>query len=454
MISNRKEYFDIILHKDLYSKMKIAVSKSISFLKKKLNENSTNIYVYKDYYPVFKSNGDIDGLILEDKKNYMNFISSNFDDILKINSVNEVISLIEKYNSKYDTGKDLFYRFLYSISSLKFFPNYDRNEFNEVYYHLEYLLHSNENNFFIVPLFSVNINNNSNIKLKNDYIIRRVKPYEYTNLRKYGIYVLLDKKILQKSNYLLEFNCKDGDYQNKFDDFVNALHLFKKGNFDYNMIVGGHCVEDNLLMRYGSGIGFNKPNLNINSQFIFEPTDIKLFKEFFTEWLKVSNTIKENLSFSNAIKRFTKAIEDRELNDKIIDFIISLESLLGDGNTELIHRLSMRTGFLLGTKKESKDIRDFIKKIYDTRSKIVHGDKERTINMNGIEFTKEKSVVVLEDIIRLVFQRYLDFALSIFYVEHSSFYKSIDSWMLMGDKSQLNKIPKNFYYVKKNLFSS
>ena len=105
---------------------------------------------------------------------------------------------------------------------------------------------------------------------------------------------------------------------------------------------------------------------------VIEEKDIPELKNIFTF------LIAENDSrFNVAQRRLRLGNERSRLEDRLIDYMIGLEALyLPDGNQELTFRLSLRTAFLLCTDpNERKEAYNFVKEMYDTRSKIVHGKK-------------------------------------------------------------------------------
>jgi len=84
----------------------------------------------------------------------------------------------------------------------------------------------------------------------------------------------------------------------------------------------------------------------------------------------------DNLRFNIAMRRLNLGMERRNIEDKLIDYMIGFEALyLPDENNELTFRLSLRIAYLIGNKKNRKEIFNFVKKMYATRSKIVHGNK-------------------------------------------------------------------------------
>ncbi|WP_246721789.1 HEPN domain-containing protein [Methylosinus sp. H3A] len=80
-------------------------------------------------------------------------------------------------------------------------------------------------------------------------------------------------------------------------------------------------------------------------------------------------------SLDVAIDRLNLARRRRSPGDRAIDCGICLEALLGDDDPkELTHKLRVRAALLLGsTLEERRDIRREVGKLYDLRSKVVHG---------------------------------------------------------------------------------
>jgi hypothetical protein len=85
--------------------------------------------------------------------------------------------------------------------------------------------------------------------------------------------------------------------------------------------------------------------------------------------------IEKDSRFGVAIRRLTSGIERKNLEDRLIDYMIGLETLyLPDGTDELSFRLSLRVAFLLSTvPEERKCTFIFLRDMYKIRSNIVHG---------------------------------------------------------------------------------
>ena len=105
--------------------------------------------------------------------------------------------------------------------------------------------------------------------------------------------------------------------------------------------------------------------------------------------------------FKIASNRLGFGLERRFDEDRLLDFMIGLESLyLPDGNVELTFRLSLRVAFITNQEMaERKQVFKFIKKMYGLRSKIAHGKK--------YEPTKE-DISKIEEILRQSLKIYLD----------------------------------------------
>lgn len=74
-----------------------------------------------------------------------------------------------------------------------------------------------------------------------------------------------------------------------------------------------------------------------------------------------------------ALKRLHQAQIRHDVGDRAIEVAIALESLLGSGNTELTHKVSMRGAkFLGGSVKERLRTFDIVKGAYGVRSSMVH----------------------------------------------------------------------------------
>lgn len=112
-----------------------------------------------------------------------------------------------------------------------------------------------------------------------------------------------------------------------------------------------------------------------------------------------------NQTFKIACSRLGFGMERRLDVDKLLDYMIGLESLyLPDGNDELTFRLSLRIAFVVNQEMaERKKIFKFIRNMYGLRSKIAHGSAPS----KKFELAKE-DISKIEGILRSSLKFYLE----------------------------------------------
>lgn len=78
----------------------------------------------------------------------------------------------------------------------------------------------------------------------------------------------------------------------------------------------------------------------------------------------------------NAVYRFSSSYEKRTLADRLVELVITLEALFGDGSDSLTYKIALRCSSLLYPPGETrKEVFKAIKKVYADRSAIVHGKR-------------------------------------------------------------------------------
>lgn len=205
--------------------------------------------------------------------------------------------------------------------------------------------------------------------------------------------------LLPMGNFGLVFSKSSSDYTSKNGDFfkygqhliekaISCLRIFKEGNFGVNGIALFDIDGDNYKSHMGSfnsdsyyGDSYNL--LKSKSARIVNQSDgsFKTFSELddFDEFRKIfyGTQISDGGFWSLAKNRFESSYGRKKLDDKLIDFTIGLEALFSEGPGDLRFKLSSRVARFLGedSDKEGKiRISAAVKKIYDFRSNIVHGE--------------------------------------------------------------------------------
>jgi Apea-like HEPN len=84
-------------------------------------------------------------------------------------------------------------------------------------------------------------------------------------------------------------------------------------------------------------------------------------------------------SLKTAIRRYSDTLERSRLDDALIDCVVGLESILNQDSTiDVTRRLRQRLALMIGMSVEDRvNVYDEVKKIYDARSKIAHGDEPK-----------------------------------------------------------------------------
>jgi len=168
--------------------------------------------------------------------------------------------------------------------------------------------------------------------------------------------------------------------RNTFKNFLDAILLLKDGHielgpphFDGGPIEGPRGTYQNFI-----------PNLDVTIKKQDAQNIIKAYE------LVSGESAGSDKVISRALHRFLLGRKRRDLVDKLIDFVISWESLLLTQNgspatSELIYRFSINGSSLIATITKTKDRKKYfkmMKSIYSLRSVIVHGGTDEKINEN------------------------------------------------------------------------
>jgi hypothetical protein len=186
-----------------------------------------------------------------------------------------------------------------------------------------------------------------------------------------------------------------------FEDVLTSLRLFKHGFVNFHIISG----RSNLwvpcsLKSYGSGRNYKQsfgPNFNMTAS---EISDVKtIYRKFKKFQIKNRSNPREYLNI--AVRRFNLGIEESDIEDRIIDFMISFETMFLADDKELSYKLSNRVAILIGkTADDREELREIIKLAYGWRSKIVHGSEKQPLKIQGHTISENDLALKVEDILR------------------------------------------------------
>lgn len=181
----------------------------------------------------------------------------------------------------------------------------------------------------------------------------------------------------------------------RFDDIVRSIRLLKASNVYRDNIVSSE------IQCFFSHPGTTRTKQRLGDCGIGLP--IALSDEDVEKALQLYKFLKNNSDkrLKVAIDRLCTGMERITKEDKVLDLMIGMEALyLPDDYQELTHKLSSRVALLLKTTSdERKTLFGFIKKMYNHRSKIVHGSPNTLSEHDADE---------LETILRESIQKYIE----------------------------------------------
>ncbi len=224
------------------------------------------------------------------------------------------------------------------------------------------------------------------VKIDDNLILRKVLPAELIILKQSALDSdSIDQFDMLHVNNILEFKHEIQKGQvidipkNIVHNFITVLRLNKKGSVGCPLIMADFLegsYPGAKHFRY-----FRKPR---------REGDYKLESEEIDKIIIMLNQFKK-LDFVKykfldmVIRRFNYAYERDRAQDKLIDYMISFESLLltESEKGELSFRLALRTAFLLEEEKNNREeIFKNIKDAYKVRNELVHGKHEDKINIS------------------------------------------------------------------------
>jgi hypothetical protein len=249
----------------------------------------------------------------------------------------------------------------------------------------------------------------SHIEFSKDIKIRKLTSSEkqilkdllskWSNIKydEFAIEYLLHKEVPES---VPQAFLKDG--RKEIEKCLTTLRLFKEGILGYNLIVQTNGKDSHIhaaitLKHYELYMGLNteysqkKYEIAANE----EKNLISLFTEFDTNAFQ---------QLELAIHYFNKSyIEPYTPRDSLVDLIISLESVFLKGESqELGYKLRIRMAILLAeTIEKRKEIFDDIKRAYNRRGVIVHGEKNPDIDYNYLfkirEYARKSLIIFLKN---------------------------------------------------------
>ena len=196
------------------------------------------------------------------------------------------------------------------------------------------------------------------------------------------------------------------DYvKEQFQILVDSLSLFSIGSPQFG------TIYKNITSPWIHHDDKFENNITYQQVLQFNKKDKRKFTFIYGTQKFADYTIKGNSFVRISKNRFISALSRPSQLDKLIDLAISMESLYVSGPGDITLKLVNRSSTLLAKNdKEREDIWSFMKKAYNIRSGIVHGEELRNTEINGKNYTvddiieklvilTQKSIVIYSELI-------------------------------------------------------
>lgn len=301
---------------------------------------------------------------------------------------------------------------------------FDISNFNSVYSKIESALYSKEIDFEnITPLCGFEMDD-SEISLTENISIVKLSEKEILEFFRLGIklgssmgdfdlvhsvhqYAIKTSYKLPKIIGKQDLSIRDIEQNEFFNNkneraVIDALRIYKEGKL-YPITT---TRRGKSILSTGVSFSFETPVKHfMKNKYSLLKNEIDEFKSF---WSVISKAeLPEKNFISVGIRRFSQSNERDNIEDRIIDIMISAEAIFlssgGSFQGELKYRLSHRAAMFIETDVErQKYVFDFMQKAYDVRSSIVHGSNPKLPKkMDGSTYTLEEFCEDIERYLRV-----------------------------------------------------
>ena len=316
---------------------------------------------------------------------------------------------------------------------------WNQNVFNVVYENFsDFLENGICHRDYLVPLYNFDTSEKP-IELNSDIKIRKILDNEKDWFIEHHDYTPIKTQIHDLSHVLiLKVDKKNKDPTNhiriKIRNIIDLLRLFKQGDVRRGGLYYFPRSEKWNPSNELSRIDFEPIGVYSSKKYTLQSDESGKFMNFFNDASKCFPSAENRDFFNRSIRRFSDAIERDNSDEKILDFVISLESLLTSGAGDSTLKLSQRASILLSQNDdEIIDHFAFIRMCYDFRSGIVHESLKREFKMKDVGRLSEKQVISrLEDSTRKILVKMIKFSqiTDISNLSHSKITDKIDELLL------------------------
>jgi hypothetical protein len=194
-----------------------------------------------------------------------------------------------------------------------------------------------------------------------------------------------------------------------FTEACSAMRLFKRGDVGFDVILS-HLT---CWHPFGGKMrtGPKDTRQFFAGTYTLSKAEVCDFRSFWKEYRAATGLDVRKVSV--AMRRFNLGYARREREDRLIDYVVALESLLVESEGELRYRFALRGAALLGVSADSRQaVREVLKAAYKERNSIVHGSKVKAtdpleIGKDGDKVPFAEFVDRVEEYLRRTITEYL-----------------------------------------------
>jgi len=280
----------------------------------------------------------------------------------------------------------------------------------------EYILKEINTFYFFSPLHNFN-SKISKEEFDNNIQIKKISILEFKDIANLGTEVGKQPDVSSTFWNLTHVICTIiGDSTNFHDDAQKVQKLFSNLIQGLKIFEAGDVQLGAIYRKYSPNwktnttqiIGTETHTQSNNKMFLTKQKCTE-FKKFYHNFKSIDFTKSEMKFLKTAITRFSSAVDKRDQEDRIVDYVISLESLLLTSPGEASLRLSSRAAILLGDNDNEREfLWKFMRQAYNLRSGIVHGEGKREFTIDGKSYSLNDISLCLESNIRKAIKKMLN----------------------------------------------
>jgi len=400
-------------------------------------EDTSNQYPVEladDYYPKFL-NKKFDDISKKQTKNYEEFVYKNEDALTST----EDFELLNSFISEQQTIKEFFQDFRQNYSGIST-KNVEEDTRDLLFVFLQYYLEINDKFDYSQKSFDIVFNNFFNYVSEGINHVSYFTPlYNFEAIKDELVFDNIVVRRITEDEFKIVTRLGNGPGQTKTvnPDFVNLQYILettlprktslKKENLEakerfskltqsMTLLFAGNIVMGSLYRNYSNPwarirhfIDGHEPDFFSNKRLRLTPKKYDSLLSFYKSFKEVELSKKEYKFLKMAISRFELAMQKKQSEDKIVDYMISLESLFTSGPGETRMKMSNRISVLMGDSEEDKEkLWYFLNAAYNIRSGIVHGEGIRSKQIMNKEYTLDEISSKLEEITRISIRKMLN----------------------------------------------